>query len=83
MRAIAISSDTGIRANFSGSWSRQDHGFMLNFFQPWLFNRPVGGGIGMYHKKSIYEDFKNVSNSPQETLTGGDGQLDILASLLS
>lgn len=57
---------TGIRANFNASWSRQDHGFMLNFFQPWLFNRPIGGGIGMYHKKSIYEDFKNVSDTPKK-----------------
>lgn len=69
---------TGIRANFNASWSRQDHGFMINFFQPWLFDRPIGGGLGVYHKKSIYEDFKNVSDAPQETLTGGDGQLVFL-----
>ena len=69
---------TGIRANVSANWSRQDHGFTINVYQPWLFNRPVGGGVGMYHKKSIYEDFKNVSNAPQETLTGGDGQLMFL-----
>ncbi len=69
---------TGIRANVNASWSRQDHGFMLNFFQPWLFGRPIGGGAGVYHKKSIYEDFKNISDAPRETLTGGDAQLMFL-----
>ncbi len=69
---------TGILANLSASWSRQDHGFTLNFFQPWLFGRPIGGGAGVYHKKSIYEDFKNISDAPKETLTGGDAQLRFL-----
>lgn len=69
---------TGIRANISASWARQDHGFNINIFQPWLFNRPIGAGAGVYHKKSIYEDFKNVSDAPKETLTGGDAQLVFL-----
>ena len=38
---------TGIRANFSASWSRQDHGFTINLFQPWLFGQPLGGGAGV------------------------------------
>ena len=66
---------TGIRANFNASWSKQDRGLTINFFQPWLFNRPIGGGAGMYHKRSTYEDFKNVNNAPQEVLTGGDAQV--------
>ena len=66
---------TGIYANIIAKWSRQDRNLMVNIFQPWLFDRPIGAGVGLYHRKSVYEDFRNVNDPPVETLTGGDAQL--------
>ena len=65
---------TGIRYNLNLNWSKQDRGIILNVFQPWLFNYPLGAGFDVYHKKSVYDDFTNVTNTPVETLTGVDGQ---------
>jgi outer membrane protein insertion porin family len=66
---------TGIRGSLSASFSKQDRLIVLNFFQPWLFNRPIGGGLGFYHRSSLYEDFENISTAPKENLTGADAQL--------
>ena len=63
---------TGVRAHLSASFSKQDRTVMLNFFQPWLFNRPIGGGLGFQHRSSLYEDFDNVSTTPKEKYTSGD-----------
>ena len=66
---------TGIRLNLSASFSKLDRLITFNIFQPWLFNRPIGGGFGFYHRSSFYEDFDNISSTPREHLTGGDLQL--------
>ena len=66
---------TGIIGNITANWSKQDRNFMINVFQPWIFNRPIGFGFGIYHRKSIYEDFRNVNEIPTEMLTGGDAQV--------
>ena len=62
---------TGIRANMNASWSKEDHSFMVNIYQPWLFDRPIGFGFGFYHRRSLYEDFKNVNEAPSEPPLGG------------
>ncbi|MBA3751734.1 outer membrane protein assembly factor BamA [Candidatus Dependentiae bacterium] len=66
---------TGIRANMNAQWSRQDHSFDCNLFKPWLFDRPIGGGVGFYHRRMIYEDFNNINNPPIEKTTGADVQV--------
>ncbi len=63
---------TGVRANISGTFSKQDRLITLSLFEPWLFNRPLGGGIEFYHRSSFYEDFTNISSTPKENLTGGN-----------
>ncbi len=65
---------SGMRANVSVSWAKEDRAFALNFFQPWAFDKPIGVGCGFFHRRSLYEDFKNVNNVPREKLTGGDIQ---------
>lgn len=65
----------GIQYNLNVQWSQKDRLLIMNIFQPWLFNRPIGGGLGFYHRSSFYEDFENVSTTPKESLTGADGQL--------
>lgn len=66
---------TGMRANANASWSRNDRSFSFNIIQPWLFGRPIGGGLGFYHRHSTYEDFQNINAAPRELVTGGDAQL--------
>ncbi len=67
---------TGIRYNVNLSWSREDRSIILNLFQPWVFNYPIGAGIDAYHRKSIYEDFVNIAqDAPEERVTGVNGQL--------
>ncbi len=63
---------TGIRFNLNASFSKRDRLITLNLFQPWLFDRPIGGGFEFYHRSSFYEDFENVSTTPKEQLTGGN-----------
>lgn len=63
---------TGVRANLSGSFSKQDRLITVSLFQPWLFDRPLGGGLEFYHRSSFYEDFNNISTTPKEHLTGGN-----------
>jgi outer membrane protein insertion porin family len=63
---------TGIRANLSGTFSQQDRLITLSLFEPWLFNKPLGGGVEFYHRSSFYEDFNNISTTPKENLTGGN-----------
>ncbi len=69
---------TGIRAHANASWSRADRSFALNIIQPWLFDRPIGGGLGLYHRHSLYEDFQNINSAPREKVTGGDAQIMFL-----
>ncbi len=66
---------TGMKINANASWSRNDRSFAFNMIQPWLFGRPIGGGVGVYHRRSTYEDFENINTAPRETVTGGDAQL--------
>ncbi len=65
---------TGVSWNLSASWAKGDHSVNFNVFQPWLFDRPIGAGLGVYHRAAIYEDFKNVTDTPREKLTGGSLQ---------
>ena len=55
---------TGLQYNLSAEYSRQDFNIALNLFQPWLFNRPIMGNLSAAHRKSTYEDFKNVNQTP-------------------
>ena len=66
---------TGVSCMFSASWAKEDHSLGLTVFQPWLFDRPIGAGFNLYHRGSIYEDFKNVTTTPREKLSGGSIQL--------
>jgi len=65
----------GIRYSFNVSYSKEDSGVFFNIFQPWLFDRPIGGGVDFYTRRSTYEDFVNVSMVPVENVTGIVGNL--------
>ncbi len=66
---------TGIEANLNLQWSKKDRMVIINFYQPWLFNRPIGGGLGFVHRNSFYEDIENISATPRQQETIGEGRL--------
>lgn len=66
---------SGVSSHLNAQWSRQDQSVDCTIFKPWLFNRPIGGGLRFYHRRMIYEDFNNISNPPIEQTTGANTQL--------
>jgi outer membrane protein insertion porin family len=64
---------TGISYNLAFNYSREDRGLTFSVGNPWLFDRPITGAIEAYHRKSIYEDFRNLENIPVEVITGTSG----------
>lgn len=66
---------TGIAYNINLTWSQQDRSAVFNIGSNWLFDRPITVGLQGYHRKSTYEDFKNLANVPVETTTGATGIL--------
>jgi len=65
----------GIRYNFNYTYSPGDRGLIFNVYQPWLFDRPLGIGLDAYKRKSAYEDFANLLNTPVEDILGGACQM--------
>ncbi|HVX00302.1 MAG TPA: BamA/TamA family outer membrane protein, partial [Candidatus Babeliaceae bacterium] len=62
---------TGLSYNASVTYSRQDIGFNLGLANPRLFDRPIGVGLDFFHRHSNYDEYKNVTNTPKELITGG------------
>lgn len=62
---------TGIYYNLSGSYSKEDRGLLFTLGNSWLFDRPITGAIEAYHRRTTYEEFKNLQNVPVEIISGG------------
>jgi outer membrane protein insertion porin family len=60
---------TGIRTNLSSKLSHEDFTLLFNVAQPWLFDRPIYGGMDVFHKRLAYEDF-NFTPAVNERDTG-------------
>ncbi len=74
---------TGIQYNLGANYSRQEFGLGFNVMQPWLFNRPIFGGVNFQHRKSTYEDYKEtVRDIPVENVTEGGFTLGFNAKKL-
>lgn len=74
---------TGVSYNFSLNYSKQDQSFNFDLFSPWIFNRPIGIGSNVVLRKMIYDDFKQVSQKPTESMFGGSGILRFLIPQLN
>lgn len=72
----------GLRYNLNLTWSKEDRGAFFSIMQPSLFDRPIGIGLNAYHRRSLYDDMKNVRNIPVETVTGGDTVLNFAPQFL-
>lgn len=72
----------GIQYNLGGSYSSGDYSVNASLYNPWLFNRPIGGGLNIYHRKTRYDDLKNVANAPEERTVGGGASINFMSSTL-
>lgn len=66
---------TGILTNLSLNFAREDRSVVFNMYQPWLFDRPIGVGFDVFHRRTVYEDIKTLSSAPVEHVTGGLARL--------
>lgn len=69
---------TGVSYNFSLNYAAQDQSFNFDLFSPWLFNRPIGIGSNIILRKLTYDDFRQVTQKPTESIFGGSGILRFL-----
>ncbi len=74
---------TGISYNFSLNYSKQDSSFNFDLFSPWIFNRPIGIGSNIVLRKMTYDDFRQVSQKPTESIFGGSAILRFLIPQLN
>jgi outer membrane protein insertion porin family len=62
----------GTRVSASGSFAKDNKSFVFNISQPWLFDKPITGGINFYHKRPSYTQLHQLRNGTiNERLTGG------------
>lgn len=62
---------TGISYNLAVNYSREDRQIAFSLGNSWLFDRPITGAIEAYHRRTTYEEFRNLENIPVEIITGG------------
>lgn len=74
---------TGISYNFSLNYSAQDSSFNFDLFSPWIFNRPIGIGTNIVLRRLTYEEFRQVTQKPTESIFGGSGILRFLIPQLN
>jgi outer membrane protein insertion porin family len=65
----------GIQYSINGNYSAEDRGIIASISNPWLFNRPISGGVALFHTKAIYEDLNLVVQKPVEKRTGGQATI--------
>jgi outer membrane protein insertion porin family len=62
----------GTRLSASGNFARDNKTFLFNLSQPWLFDKPIMGGLTLYHKRPSYTQMHQLRNGTiNEQITGG------------
>ncbi len=74
---------TGVSYNFSLNYSAQDSSFNFDLFSPWIFNRPIGVGSNIVLRKLTYDEFRQVTQKPTESIFGGSGIMRFLIPQLN
>jgi outer membrane protein insertion porin family len=73
---------TGISYMVGGNISRQDNAINVSVFNPWLFDRPIGGGLSFGRQKRVYDETRGVTPRPVEHFIGGSGKLAFISPRL-
>lgn len=72
----------GILFNLNGSFSKPEQTAALSLANPWLFDRPIYGGIDLYYSKSQFNEIQNVQSDIRERTIGGGVKLGFYAPTL-
>jgi outer membrane protein insertion porin family len=62
---------SGISYNLAVNYAREDQGVLFTIGNSWLFDRPITGALETYHRRTTYEEFRNLEHVPVEIITGG------------
>lgn len=57
---------TGIKASLSGHTSKQANDLAMSILNPWLFNRPLQGGLSFNYNSNQYDEFRLTREPPTE-----------------
>lgn len=62
----------GLDLSSESSWSKKEVTFSLHAGQPWLFDRPIYGGLDVQHRRPAYDMFRNIKEPAinERTTTG-------------
>ena len=62
---------TGIALNLNATLSKGEQSIIFNITDPWLFDKPLTGALDIYHRRSTYAEFRNVSPVTEKDTGGG------------
>lgn len=70
---------SGINMSLDASWAKEEQTLLFHIGQPWLFDKPISGGLDLYHRRPSYDQFRNI-NIPaiNQKLTGGSASLGFI-----
>jgi outer membrane protein insertion porin family len=69
----------GIHLNLSGEYAKEERTILFSIIDPWLFDRPIQGGVDFFIKRASYDDFEFIDGKDiQEKITGGNLNLGFL-----
>lgn len=76
---------SGIQINLNGSYSRQERSVDFSISDPWLFDRPLFGGLSLFHRRSTFDEFRatKLGEAPSALDTGVGGQLGFAIGTLT
>lgn len=69
----------GILFNLSGEYSKEEQNLLFNLSDPWMFDRPIHGGVELFFKRSVYDEFTFIKgNNIHERIAGGSLNLGFM-----
>lgn len=61
----------GLHVNLGAEYSKEERNLIFNITEPWLFDRPIHSSFDLYHKRSLYDEFKLINEHEiNERITG-------------
>lgn len=75
---------SGLQINLNAAYSKQERSIDFSLSDPWLFDKPLYGGVSVYHRRSTYDEFHGTLNGPPSELdTGLTGQFGFALGTLT
>lgn len=75
---------SGVQINLNGSYARQEQSVDFSLSDPWLFDRPLFGGMSLFHRRSNFDEFHATRSGPPSALdTGIGGQIGFAIGTLT